>query len=183
MKSDFAIMCRELRIQHNLKQREVAERIGVKPSTYGNVESSAFKVIRAERVAKLIALYRLPPDRASAFSAAFERCPLSPYGEKQRKTWDRRNKMRSKAKNHDNLQYWLCIVAGTIVTFFDEPCACPKDDESFGGGQDDDPCEVCGSMLALGLDSYTTKPAALEQLSALQAKLEAARAAQSQGAA
>ncbi|SRR6266568_2122555 len=171
MKSDFAMMCRELRVQKGLKQREVAERIGVKTSTYGNIECSEFKVIRAERVSRLIALYQLAPDRASAFSAAWARCPLSPYGEKQRKTWETRNKQRSKAKNHDRMQWSLCLVLGVHIglTDSDKVCVC----QPFGG----DPCEVCEALTVLGLDTYTTREVAIDQLSKLQGKLEAARAA------
>lgn len=160
-------MCRELRIQKGLKQREVAEAIGVKASTYGNVESSAFKVVGVQKVARMAALYKLTPAELSALSDAWERCPLSPYGEKQRKHWERRNRLRSKAKHFDRVFLSLIEVLGAFLPKLSDEDACCCE---FGGERS---CEVCAALENLGLPPYTTKDKVMADLARLQDKLEA----------
>lgn len=179
-KSDFAIMCRELRVQNRLKQREVAERIGVQASTYGNIESSPFKVVGAEKVSRMATMYRLTPDQFAALSDAWERCPLSPFSEKRRKIWQRRNKMRSKAKHHDRLFLSLLEVLGVFIPHLadEDACTCgagrPPEGSEFGWEPPayDERCEMCCALENLGLNPYTTRERVLDDLSKLQEKLE-----------
>ncbi len=167
VKSDFAIMCRSLRIQKGFKQREVASFIGVKPSSYGNVESSAFKVVGAEKVSKIGELYRLTPTEFQRLTEAWERCPLSPYGEKQRKHWERRNRMRSKAKHHDRVFRSLLDVLGAFLPHIpdDHLCTC-----EFGGEAQ---CEICSALENLGLRPITSRDQVMADLAKLQDRLEA----------
>lgn len=140
-------MCRTLRIQKGLKQREVAEAIGVKGSTYGNVESSQWKVINRDRAAKLIGLYGLDPQRAALLLSAWDRCPISPGGEKRREFWKKRNELRSKARNHDPLKLALVELLGLhLMAVPDaEVCAC-----DFG-----QVCGVCNALERVGLPPFT----------------------------
>lgn len=165
--SEFGILCRTLRIQKGLKQREVAAAIGVKNSTYGNVESSQWKVINRDRAAKLIGLYALPPDRAAELLAAWDRCPISPGGQQRKQFWAKRNELRSKAKNHDPLKLALVELLGLhLMAVPDaEICAC-----DFGTV-----CGVCSALARLGLGPFTPadRDRILEQLVKIREKIAA----------
>lgn len=174
-KSDFAIMCRSLRVKKGLKLREVAAAIGVAPSTYGNVESSRFKVIGSHRVARLVELYSLPPDQAVALSAAWERVPLSEYGTKVREGWRKRNTQRSQVKRVPGLESALVeLLCLQIGDHGEDSCRC-----GFNGKLEDSDraCEVCEALAALGLPSFTTADKAIELLSAKQDRIAEAAAA------
>lgn len=174
-KSDFAIMCRTLRKEKGLKLREVADAVGIKSSTYGNVESSPFKVIGAEKVVKLIRLYGLPPDRAAELSAAWERVPLSEYGEKIRERWRKRNTQRSTAKRVPALEEALIeLLFAQIGDHGDNSCRCGFDGKLEGS---DRACEVCEALQVLGLPAFTSADKATEALQRMIGKREAAREA------
>ena len=142
-------MCKQLRQLAGLKHREVAAAIGVAVSTYGNVESSPHKVINRQRATKLIELYRLPPPKAAELLAKWDACPLSPFGQNRQKYWEKRNKLRNKAKNHDRLKYGLVELLGIIL--MDRPddliCECAPDGTK---------CTVCYSLEAVGANSPFT---------------------------
>lgn len=164
-KSDFAKLCRQLRTEKRLKQREVAEKIGIAASTYGNVESSPYKVVGLDKVERLINFYDIRGSQLAAdLRSSWERVPLSPYGEKQRKGWERRNRMRSKAKHHDRLMVSLVEVIGAFLPHIPdrEVCAC-----SFGAPA----CELCAALENLGLDGFASKDKTLDQLAKLADKL------------
>lgn len=178
-KSDFGIMCRELRVNKRLKQREVAEGIGVKLSTVGNIESSPWKVVGIDKVNRMVEFFQLPPDRAAELRSAWERVPLSEYGAKQRESWQRRNKMRSKAKHYDKVQRSLAEVLGLAIEAMNHQyqgrvCTCAFDRDEL--------CEICMALDNLGLDTFTTLEKATSDLAALQDKLESARVAAAQNA-
>lgn len=145
--SEFGVLCRSLRIQKGLKQREVASFLGVKGSTYGNVESSQWKVINRDRAAKLISLYNLDPHAASNLLAAWDKCPISPGGQQRVEFWRKRNDLRSKAKNHDPLKLALVELLGLhLMAVPDvEVCAC-----DFGSV-----CGVCKALERLGINPFT----------------------------
>jgi len=107
IRSEFAAICRNLRIERALKQRQVAEAIGVKLATYGNLESSRFKVISDRRAEALSGFYGLSAEDHERLMLASAACPLSPGGEIRRATWAKLNTQRSKAKNHDALKLAL----------------------------------------------------------------------------
>lgn len=165
LKSDFGIMCRELRVGKVLKQREVASAIGVKLSTYGNIESSHWKVVSRAKASKLIEFYALPPDRAAALLDAWDRCPLSPHGEKRRETWQKINAGRSKAKNHDRLKLALVELLGLHLMAVPDADVCACD---FGAV-----CGVCKALEALGIAPFTPadRDKILTQLVKIQEKL------------
>lgn len=146
-KSDFAVMCRALRVEKGLKQREVALAIGVKLSTYGNLECSHWKVVGRDKAVRLIPLYDLSPDRSAVLLDAWERCPLSPHGEKRREQFKKTNEFRSKARNHDSLKLALVELLGLhLMALPDaEVCAC-----DFGTV-----CGVCAALERVGLGPFT----------------------------
>lgn len=174
-KPEFAILCRNLRVNHKpyLKQREVAKAIGIAPSTYGNVESSMYMVVGQSAAHRIANFYELNgPDRDHLL-AAWRKLPLSPYGEKRKKEFSRRNAMRSKAKLADKLKRSLAECLGLMLPQFSEVnegkvCACAFDSDEL--------CEVCMALDNLGLDTYTTLDKAISDIAGLQSKLEAERA-------
>jgi len=173
VKSGFGILARELRVKNGLKQREVAEKIGIKLSTYGNVESSPWKVIRRERAQKLCEVYNLNEMDSANVMAMWELCPLSPEGQKNKAHWQRKNRIRSKAKNHDRVAASLIEMCSLAIELSaqGEVCNC-----GFGGVTEADPtrsCEFCTAMEALGLPPFTTDAAAIDALAGAAAKLEA----------
>lgn len=173
VKSSFGILARELRVKNGLKQREVAEKIGIKLSTYGNLESSRWKVIRREKAQKLCEVYNLNEIDSANVMAQWELCPLSPDGEKNKAHWERKNRLRSKANNHDRLAASLVEVCSLLLESGDEAelCNC-----GFDGKTEADPtrsCELCTAFEALGLPAFTTRDAAIESLAKAAQKLEA----------
>lgn len=140
-------MCRNLRILNHLKQREVADAIDVKLATYGNVESSQYKVIGVKRLHRLVGFYELDSDRARDLIAAWERCPISPGGEARSAMWAKRNEYRAKARNHDKLKLALAgLVGAWLMALPDaEVCAC-----DFGSV-----CPACSALERLGLPTFT----------------------------
>lgn len=174
-KADFGKLCRALRNRKGLKQREVAVQIGIKPATYGNVESSRWKVIRRDRVPALAAALGATAEEASQLMDAWDRWPFSAYSERQRERWAKRNALRSKVRQHDVLQRSLIEVILLLIGVAPDPdslCNC-----EFGGGTADDPsrsCELCEALEALGLDSYISRQRTIEQLLKLHDRLEAA---------
>jgi transcriptional regulator with XRE-family HTH domain len=167
-KSDFGILCRELRVSKGHKQREVAAAMGVKLSTYGNLECSHWKVVSREKAVRLISFYGLLPDRAAVLLAAWERCPLSPHGEKRRAGFEKVRLFRGKARNHDSLQLgFIDLLAARLMDIADEfLCQC-----EFG----EPACLTCGSLERLGLPPYTgaDRDQIFDQLEKLREKLVA----------
>jgi transcriptional regulator with XRE-family HTH domain len=150
-RSAFADLCRNLRIERGLKQREVAAQIGIELSTYGNLESSRFKVISDRRAEKLSKFYGLAGDAHDAFMAASQRCPLSPGGEIRRATWAKRNTQRAKAKSHDALKLALINLLGAHLMALPDSdlCAC-----EFGGAA----CPTCAALESVGLPPFAAQP-------------------------
>lgn len=173
-------MCKAHRDTARLKQREVAERVGVKDSTYANVESSPHRIVGRDRALALAKVFELDEAATASFMAAWEAQPLSEYGEKHRAAWEKRNKLRAKGRNHDKLQLALVEVLGVLIARVDQADLCTCDP---GGGTREDParnCEVCSALEALGIDPLLGGPvraAMLPALNALQDKLEEARTA------
>jgi transcriptional regulator with XRE-family HTH domain len=171
-KTEFGKICRELRVQNRYKQREVANGIGVKLSTVGNMESSPFRVIGLDRVARIAEFYALPPDRAAELRKAWEGTELSAYGEKRRKNWQRQDRLRSKSKHFDRVFRSLAEVLGVCIEALHElypgrVCKCSFDE--------DEPCEVCMALENLGLETFTTIEKTSASIAALQTRLEEAR--------
>lgn len=167
VKCKFAVMCRQFRVAKGLKQREVAAFLGIKPATYGNVECSPHKVIRRRKAEALCDFYQLPPDIAAEFLQAWDDTPLSEYGERNKEVWEKRNRMRSKAKHHDRLFVSLVEVLGAFLPAIPDPvCSCEDD-----FGSEPRRCQVCDALYNLGLNTYTSKEKTLAELARLEDKL------------
>lgn len=147
-RSDFAKKCRELRVANHLKQREVAAVIETALSTVGNLECSPYKVINRNRAEKLAKYYKLSASERAAFLAAWEACPLSPDGENRKEYWNKRNALRSKAKNHDPNQCALVECLGIILM--------DRDDASMCECAPDKKCTVCYALERVGAPSPYT---------------------------
>lgn len=159
-------MCRELRVQRGLKQREVAEAIGIKAPSYSNVESISTRVIGQDAANRLANFYGLDDAGRARLLAAWERTPLSEFNQRRQVVWQRRNRMRSKAKHHDRVFKSLIEVLGAFLPHVPDGQVCSCEFAS-------DPCEVCTALENLGLNPFTTKERAIADLSALADKLEA----------
>jgi transcriptional regulator with XRE-family HTH domain len=166
--SDFGRMCRSLRVQRALRQREVAAAMGIKLSTYGNVESSPWKVVNREKATRLVALYTLPPDEAAALLDAWDRCPLSPGGEKRRDKWAKANALRNKAKGYDGLKLSVVELLGLHLMAMPDAEVCVCDAAMV--------CSVCAALERVGLDRFTplARDRILARLITLQQELLAA---------
>lgn len=171
--SQFGQLCRALRVAANLKQRQVAEAIGIAASTYANLESSPWKVIQRSRMERLAELYQLGPDNRARLVAAWEATPLSPFGERNRARWEKRRQQRSKLKHYDRMRLSLveCLVALVDGARGRSLCTC-----QFGGGTPDDParsCVICEALENAGLvDGWTDPDNMLKELYKLQEQLE-----------
>lgn len=182
--TQFGAMCRELRVAARLKQREVAARVGIAASTYGNLESNPHKTIRRERAERIGRLYELDDAMQAQLMAAWDAQPVSEYSQKQRDSWAVRNAARSKAKNHDRLKLSLLEVTMLLIATVDgaaiDPgtlCACggPREpssdmfDEPDSSGQQ--PCELCDALKLLGLTGWTNLQDVTDRLAAVQEKM------------
>lgn len=166
-KSEFGVMCRNLRVSRNLKQREVAEAIGISVSTYANMESSPWRVVSEEKVIRLANFYGLAQAVFDELLERWSKTELSEYGKQSRERWEKRNAQRSKAKRAAALERALIDVLAVTFEVSDSagvpPCRC-----TFGG----EVCEVCAALAILGAPPFTTTEAAVENLAALQRRIE-----------
>lgn len=168
-KCEFAVMARSLRIEARLKQREVATFIGVQPSTYGNLESSPFKIIRLERVHDLSRLYKLDASRHAALVAAWEAAPISEYSKKQREGWSKRNEVRAKGKQLDRVKLALCDVldgiglAAVMGAPYEARCHCIQPDPMLE--VEGSTCDLCLAFHALGFpDGWVSGQVAIDRI-------------------
>lgn len=169
--SDFGKMCRALRIEKGLKQRQLMPVIGVALSTVGALETSRWKVISRDRAEKLATFYNLDADRTSSFLEAWDAAPLSPHGEKRHEYWKKRNALKSKAKNHDALKISLVRLLGLHLMSVpdDQVCAC-----DFGAPL----CDVCRALERVGIEPFTPadRDKILARLVAIQESMASAGA-------
>lgn len=173
-RSMFCVMIRELRTSKGLKQREVADAIGVREGTYANAESSPWKCMRRSRAERLATYHELGKGERAALLAAWDNWPLSEGGKRRADYWARRNQARTKIRKHDRLQLAVVELVGLLLIYAPDGaglCNC-----EFGGGTVDDPtrpCEVCFALESVGIvDGWTTKERVTRQLAELQSKLE-----------
>lgn len=171
----FGELCRIMRKEKGLKLRQVAEAIGVTTSTYGNIESSQWRVVGEDR-ANLIANFHNLGDTARAeLLAAWNETPISEYGRRRAEKWKQQNARRSLAKRVPGLESalveLLCLQVGDHG---DDSCRCGFDGKLEGS---DRACEVCEALAALGLPAFTTADKAIEQLNVKQEKIAEAAAA------
>ncbi len=169
-------MCRELRLERGLKQREVADLIGVKTTTYGNTESSEYKVVNRKRAALIAEVYGLDHHRTTSLLEAWDRCPLSPFGEKRKDYWEKLNRIRNKAKNHDPLKFATVGLLGIVL--MDRP-----DEQACSCAIDGSKCLVCYALERVGATSPFTpadRDKILGQLSKISAELMPAYVASEQ---
>ena|ERR1043165_6829058 len=168
-RTDFAQICRDLRISHGYKHREVAAGVGIATTTSANLESSKWMVVAESRARRIAEFYQLDSAAAAALLEAWRRLPVHPDSEKRRKFYDRRNRMRSKARHHDRLMRSLAEIMGLLLPAYVERfgaarvCACSFDR--------DDACEVCMALENLGLQPWTDLPRVTADLCRLQEKL------------
>lgn len=163
-KTDFNKMVRALRVSAGLKQREVAVAMGIKDSTYGNVECSPHRVIGIEKVRALAKFYELPESQATVLVAAWEATPLSEFAEKRKPAWDRQNRLRYKARHHDRVFASLAEVLGILIPALPEGqvCSCELDGQL---------CAVCGALDNLGLAPFESHDKTMAKLAKLADKI------------
>lgn len=171
--TEFNAMVRHLRVSNGLKQREACVGAGLKPSSYGNVESNKHKSMRRERVLQLARFYQLDQATADRFLVAWDAQPISDHTLKAREGWARNNSRRSKARKYDTTLASLLEVTTLLVANAGENaaslCAC-----EFGGGTADDPtraCELCTALQLLGMTGFTSYADVMDKLADFQGKL------------
>ena len=162
-------MCRQMRVDRHLKQREVADGIGIKVSSYGNVESNNHKTVAIDKVRALARFYTLDDAATAELVAAWEDLPVSAYSKNQAKSYAERNARRSKARMHDRMKAALLEMTTLHVVAAaspDDVCTCEPPD-LFAGAQPE-PCEVCNALQLLGLSGYTNRDDVIAELARLQ---------------
>lgn len=171
----FAKLCRELRIEKHLKYREVASGIGIATTSYGNIESSPWRVVGEDRAKAIADFYQLDPDRRAVFMQAWSETPISKFSVERAEKWRVQNARKSAAKRLPKLELAALNLLGFAVQFVPdaELCRCGFDGKVEGGERS---CEVCEALLALGLDTFSTREKLVEGILKLHAKLEAAPA-------
>ena len=161
VKMKFPAMCKELRDANHLKQREVANAVRLKLSSYGNVESNNHKTMSLDRVHRLAKFYQLDAAATAELVAAWEELPISEYSAKQAKTYEQRKEFKNKAKMFDRMKVSLVEVCTMLVTSAIDPgtlCTCPEIDMFADESDRDDPlasCELCTALQLLGLTGFT----------------------------
>lgn len=184
-KLEFPSICRSLRIQHGLTQAKVADAIGVKHSSYGNVESANYVVIGQKKVEALARLYDLNENDTQQMINYWKLLPVHEYTSKNRERWKEKNAQRSKAKAHDAL--WRAaveafgIVAGIM---FDEQwspdkcaslCACDKSPGVHPPSANHPSlrCEFCTCLEVLGMpEGWTDLETVTAKLAEHQDKMD-----------
>lgn len=158
-------LCRDLRLAKGLKQRQVAEAVGVATSTWGNVESSKFKVISEEKALRVADFFELTGALRENLLAASAAMPMSKYTLAQRERWKTKNAARSKDKRAalvwealENLVCWQAAKGAqcscTEATFDEDASVCP----------------LCQAMHALGVtEGYGDSMTAMTRLATLYA--------------
>jgi transcriptional regulator with XRE-family HTH domain len=173
-KPAFCNKVRELRVMRNLKQREVAEAIGIKTNTYGNVESSPHVVISETAVRRLARFHQLGIDDTEALLAMWKELPIRESTKQTREMWARKNAIRNAVKRVPQLELACGSLAALLLTLLPDQavaslCVC-----DFGG--DSAACEFCEALAAIGLPPFDTKDQTIGRIAALQAKHERAAA-------
>lgn len=170
----FSRRLRQLRVDSNKTQRQVAEGIGVKESTYANAEAARTRRLRLDRVNRIAQFYELTRDQADELAAGWQAMPESDYNKRNSKSWAKRDERRSKLRAHDRLRAALLEVCTLLLVDSIEPdalCSCPEVDMFADGTADPgDACELCSALRLLGLTGYTSRDAVIASLAALQDK-------------
>lgn len=166
-------MVRELRVNNGLKQRFVAEKIGITPGAYGNMESSKHKVVRQSRVHAVADFYALNDTMRKRLMDAWEAQPISEYSQRQRKAWTERNAQRSKSRNHDQMKLSLIEVACLLIMSVPDPdslCACvPDSADEWGEVKSGSVCELCTALKLVGVTGmWTNRDDVVEKLAKIQ---------------
>lgn len=168
-------MVRDLRVAAGLRQRQCAEGVGIKPSTYANIESSTFRVIGEDRARRIAEFHKLNPERTDELMEYWQATPLSPFAEKRKEGWDRRNRLRYKAKHHDRVFGSLVEILGMLImtTPEDQVCSCELDGNA---------CPVCTALDHVGLAAFDTQDKTLDRLARLTHRLAERAAAEQEEA-
>lgn len=166
------MLCKAYRLEKGLKHAQVAAAIGIAVTTYGNVESGPWKVISRARAERLATLYQLGDEFRANLLGAWERCPLSRYGEKRRAAWERMRVRRSKLKHYDRMKLSLVEAVSLVLSHVHgrSPCTC-----MFGGGTEYDAtrnCEFCEALESLGIPADLDAPRLYERLARMAEELE-----------
>lgn len=168
-RTEFSAIIKGLRAASRLKQREVAEALGVQAGTYGNMESSPFRLVRREKVDALSRFYKLDSVQHAELVAAYEKLPLSEYSQRQRETWAKRSAMRSKGKKLEEVKLVLCDLLDGIASTagmggeYLTVCSCKPPDEFVG--EDGYTCDLCRAFHALGFpDGYVSPQVAMDRI-------------------
>jgi transcriptional regulator with XRE-family HTH domain len=171
-----------------MTQASLAAAIGVAPSTYGNVESSNYVIIREDRALALARYFGLDDIATSEFIAAWKELPVSDYAKSLRKSWAKKSELRGKVKAHDRMALCLTEIISLLFSVTGDPgtlCICEFDAGAFDTGPGTGkhpsdptrPCELCYALQALGLEGWTFTEDVTAKLMALQEKLERKSAA------
>jgi transcriptional regulator with XRE-family HTH domain len=168
----FAQRIRWLRRNSNQSQRQVAEAIGVKESTYANAEASHHRRLRRERVERLAHHHGLNQVEVEELIAGWQAMPESEYNRRNSKTWASRDARKSKLKAYDPLRRALLEMVSLVVGVAADPetlCSCEEPD-MFAPADAAEPvrCEICNALHLLGLGAWDGPDATMSKLADMQ---------------
>lgn len=174
--SQFNHRIRELRKSLGLTQAQVAAALELAPSSYGNAENFAHKTMSEHRVKRLARMFRLDDAGSAELVALWREMPASEYAQRNAEKWSEQNSRRSKARMYDKLKISLVEMVSLCIGVApdsDTLCICETaGDPDFGTGE---PCELCTALELLELPRWTNRHEVIEQLAALQEKLQTAK--------
>jgi transcriptional regulator with XRE-family HTH domain len=172
-KMRFPALCRDYRVAAKLRQREVANALGIATSSYGNVESVNRKTLSRDRAEQLANFYKLDEAARTDLLAAWDEMPVSEYSQRQADAYAARRAQRSKAREADRLKTALLEVVGLLISSVDDPgklCACQAAQIfDFSQGDTPAPCELCSALQLVGVSGgWTTHEEVVAKLAELQ---------------
>jgi transcriptional regulator with XRE-family HTH domain len=172
----FPAWIRRLRMRADLTQREVAERIGVKESTYANAEAAKHRRLRLERVQRIAEVHGLDAAATADLVAAWQAMPESDYNQRNGKPWAERDAKRAKLRSYEPLRRALVEMVSLVLGVSPDPdtlCSCEEPD-MFADPDSDAPrrCEICNALHLLDLGAWAGAEATMEKLAKLHEKLE-----------
>ena len=170
----FPTRIRQLRVDAGKRQRDVAEAIGCKETTYANAESAHHKRLTERRVLKLAAFYRLSSIDTDELLTGWRAMPLSDYSQANAPKNERRRVMRDKVKAHDEMKVSLLEVTTLLATTCPEPeqlCTCRVEGDDDFFAEPPPPCTICNALQLLGLPRWSTLDDVVGRLAAAQEAL------------
>lgn len=131
-------MVRALRLARGLTQKAAGELAGLSPSTVGNLECYAHRIVRRDRLSRFARALGATDADEAAILEAYDRAPLSEYAERRREQFAKQRAARKASRERPVLLAALLRVTKGLLDY--EACTCAGDDA----------CPLCDAFRILG---------------------------------